>query len=198
MPKQTGMWLTLLLVFLFIAPHVRAEDKLTPTIKVSADGFPVGHETPEGVAADLARAFIGRDVNLFDDTCIKPFTGGQSREEYSAFLKETVENIRNEAQRKESVGPKEILKVFAARSLSRNGPASYGFAAFGFQDVKFVDVLTLLHNGKKHENRTLVIKDKAGKWYVHPLPGSSPLLSIGLNDESESKIEFAEVYKVQK
>jgi hypothetical protein len=82
--------------------------------------------------------------------------------------------------------------------LSRTGPASYGKATFEFQDVRFVGVGVVLHNGKKHLNRTLVIKDKAGKWYAHPLPDSSPLLSVGLNHESESKTDFSEAYRVEK
>jgi hypothetical protein len=44
----------------------------------------------------------------------------------------------------------------------------------------------------------MVIKDKDGKWYVHPMPGVSPLLSTGLNDESASKQDFSETYEVQK
>jgi len=165
---------------------------------VAADGFPAGHGTPEGVAADLARAFIRHDVQLFNATCIKPFTSGAPRREYSAFLKATGDTIREAAQRRQTVGPKELVQIFAARSLSQSGPASYGRAMFGFQDVKFVDVQTLLHNGSKYRNRTLVIRDKDGKWYAHPLPGSSPLLSAGLNEESESRTDFGQAYKVLK
>src|SRR5262249_19881586 len=163
-------------LFAAVAATGLAGDKGKPAIKVIADGFPTGHDTPEGVACDLARAFIKRDVKLFEDACIKPFGGGKSREEYTAFLKETAEAIKKEAERKQPSpgGPKEIAKLFAARALSRKGPASYGKTAFAFQDVRFVDVGAILHNGKKHLNRTLVIKDESGKWYAHPLPDSSP------------------------
>jgi len=111
-------------------------------IKVLADGFPAGHDTPEAAACDLARAFIKRDATLFEATCIKPFSQGKSRQESAAFLKETAASIKQEAARKEPSpgGPRAIAKVFAARSFSRDGPASYGRTAFGFQDVKFVDV----------------------------------------------------------
>jgi len=187
----------IILLVLFVTPLVRAEDKIT-TLQVAADGFPAGHETPEGAAADLARAFIRHDVQLFNATCIKPFAGGVSRREYSAFLKATGDSIREAAQRQDAVGPKELVKLFAARSLSQSGPASYGYAVFGFRDVKFVDVLVLLKNGSKYRNRTLVLRDKTGKWYAHPLPGSSPLLSAGLNEESESTTDFGKVYRVQK
>jgi hypothetical protein len=181
-------------------PPKDANKDAKPAIKVLADGFPSGHATPEGVACDLARAFVKRDARVFEEACIKPFTQGKSREEYEAFLKSTVAEIKKEAEKKEPSpgGPKAIAKLFAARRLTVNGPVSYGWAAFGFEDVKFVDVGVTLHNGKRYLNRTLVIKDAKGKWYAHPLPGSSPLLSMGLNDESDSKTDFAEVYRVEK
>ena len=178
----------------------QADDKAKPRIKVAADGFPAGHDTPEGAACDLIRAFIQRDAKLFEETCLKPFAPAESRDEYAAFLTETAAEIRREAKRKEPSpgGPKTIAKVFAARSLSRGGPASFGWAVFRFQDVKFVDVGAILHNGERYLNRTLVVKDAAGKWYVHPLPNSCPLLSFGLNEESDSKTDFSEVYQVEK
>lgn len=143
-----------------------------PRLVVTPDGFPAGHDTPEGAACDLARAFIERDA----------------------------ETIRAEAVRAEASpgGPKAIGKVFAARRLSRNGPASYGYAAFGFQDVMFVDVGAFLHDGNRALNRTLVIRDKDGKWYVHPLPDASPLLSAGLNDEAASEKDFSDSYEIQR
>jgi hypothetical protein len=179
---------------------VQADDNGKPPIKVLADGFPAGHDTPEAAACDLARAFIRRDAKLFEATCIKAFGQGKSREEYAAFLQETAASIKQEAGRKEPSpeGPKSIAKVFAARNISRKGPASYARTVCGFQDVKFVDVGAVLHSGKKHLNRTLVIQDKAGKWYAHPLPESSPLLRAGLNEEPDSRADFSEVYRVQK
>jgi hypothetical protein len=33
---------------------------------------------------------------------------------------------------------------------------------------------------------------------VHPLPGSVPLLSTGLNEETDSEKEFTDVYQVEK
>jgi hypothetical protein len=182
------------------AGTARPDDRGKPLIKVTADGFPAGHDTPEGAACDLARAFIKRDVRLFRDACIKPFSGGKSRAEYTAFLRETAEAIQEEARRKRPSpeGPKQIAKLFAARALSRTGPANYGRAAFGFRAVRFVDVGVILHNGNKNLNRTLVIKDKSGRWYAHPLPDSSPLLSTGLNDEGVSRMDFREVYRIEK
>src|SRR5262245_14733571 len=134
-----------------------------PVIKVAADGFPTGHHTPEGVACDLARAFIRRDTELFEDTCIKPSSSGQSCEESKRVGQQTADSVRKEAERMEPSlgGPKAIGKVFAARHLSRGGAASYGYAVFDFQEVMFVDVGVVLHNGKRYLNRTLVIKDNS-------------------------------------
>ncbi len=178
-----------------------AADSTKPKLRVADDGFPAGHETPEGVACDLARAFIERDAMLFKNTCIKLYAGGDGPEDYAKFLQDTVENIKQEAAKAEPSpgGPKSIGKVFAARHLTKNGPASYGYATFGFQDIMFVDVGAFLHNGKRSLNRTLVIKDRDGKWYAHPLPGAgSGLLGDGLNDEDASERDFAEAYDVDK
>lgn len=170
-----------------------------PKLKVAADGFPSGHSTPEGAACDLARAFIKRDASLFTKTCIRPYGGGEAKEAYSTFLTNTVAEIKAEAAKKDHPpdGPTSIGKVFAARHLTKDGPASYGFAAFGFQDVMFVDVSAFFQGGKAL-NRTMVIKDGDGNWFVHPAPNVSPLLSDGLNEESPSAKDFTEAYEIQK
>jgi len=171
-----------------------------PKLKVASDGFPSGHDTPEGAACDLARAFIKHDAGLFTSTCIQPRGAGTSRDDYEAFLKSMIESMKQEAAKTEPSpgGPKAIGKVFAARHLTKDGPASYGYASFDFQDVMFVDVGVFLQNGDHALNRTLVIKDKDGKWYVHPDPDVSPLLSMGLNKESPSQQDFSEAYDIQK
>jgi hypothetical protein len=172
-----------------------------PTLKVAADGLPEGHETPEGAACDLARAFIKRDDALFTKTCIRLYAGGKGPEDYAKFLQSTVESMKAEAAKAEPSpgGPKSIGKVFAARHLSKNGPASFGYAAFGFLDIMFVDVGVLLQNGERRLNRTLVIKDKDGKWYVDPLPtAGSGLLGDGLGEEPASKKDSSEAYEIRK
>jgi hypothetical protein len=151
------------------------------------------------VACDLARSFINRDQRLFSSTSIRLYGGGTAREAYSKFLEETVLQIEEEASKREVSphGPKSIGKVFAARHLSKSGPVSYGNAAFGFEDIMFVDIGVYLHNGERSLNRTLVIKDKDGKWYVHPAPNVSPLLSEGLNEEKDSVLDMKDVYELQ-
>ena len=171
-----------------------------PALKVEKDGFPAGHATPEGAACDLARAFIKRDAALFTGTCVKPLWGGENRKKYEAFLTQTAQQMRSEAKKPAPSpnGPKSIGKVFAARHLTLNGPASYGYATFDFKEVEFVDIGVFLNNGKRTLNRTLVIQDANGKWYVHPVPAAAPLLSEGLNEEKPSTQDFTEVYTVQK
>jgi len=171
-----------------------------PILNVLKDGYPGGHASPEGAACDLARAFIGKDASLFKQTCIEPFGGGELRKSYEQFLKSTAQGMRNEAKKRKPSpgGPKSITKVYASRSLSKGGPSSYGYAVFSFKDVKFVDVQVALVNGEKALNRTMVIQDASGKWFVFPTPNSSPLLSDGLNDESPSTKEIGSVYSLKK
>jgi hypothetical protein len=187
---------TFICIFTVILCSAAADTTTKPKLKVAADGFPSGHDTPEGAACDLARAFIKRDAALFTNTCIRLYGPA----DYAAFLTNTVAGMKAEAAKKEPSpgGPKSIGKVFAARHLSKDGPASYGYASFEFQDIMFVDVGVFLQDGGHALNRTLVIKDRDGKWYVHPMPSASPLLSAGLNDEAASKQDFAEAYEIDK
>jgi hypothetical protein len=180
------------------AALVSAEQK--PVLKVATNGFPSGQDTPEGVAVDLASAFISKDPKLFRSICIPPFGAGKNRKAYEDFLAGTETSLTGEAGKSAPSpdGPKSISKLFAARHLSLNGPASYGNAVYDFQDVMFVDVEVSLHNGNRTLSRTLVIKQADGKWYVHPAPDTCPLLSAGLNTESKSTIDFTEAYAVQK
>ena len=50
----------------------------------------------------------------------------------------------------------------------------------------FVDVEVQLRNGRTLVRRTLVINDRDGKWYAHPVPDVDPLLFYGLWDEPAS------------
>jgi hypothetical protein len=92
-----------------------AADATKPKIKVNSDGFPSGHESPEGAACDFARAFIKRDATLFTNTCLRPYGPA----DYATFLTNTAAGMKAETARKEPSpgGPKSIGKVFAARHL---------------------------------------------------------------------------------
>lgn len=193
--------LAVLLSVFAVVPSASAAHQATKLkLKVAADGFPAGHDTPEGTAADLARAFIKNDVGLFTQTCIGLYAGHTGPAAYDQFMQATIASLQQQASRKEplATAPKAIAKVFAAPHLSHNGPASYGYATFDFQDVMFVDISLELHNGKNTLSRTLVIQMKEGSWYAHPAPDVSPLLSFGLNDESPSVVDFKDAYAIQK
>jgi hypothetical protein len=56
----------------------------------------------------------------------------------------------------------------------------------------------VLQSGNEHLRRTMVIKDRDGKWYAHPLPDVSPLLSDGLYDETASVQKFTDTYDVER
>jgi hypothetical protein len=179
------------LLLLFFAGSSWAKPKL----KVAADGFPAGQTTPEGAASELARAFIARDAVAFRTVCIRPYGGGPTRSEYTGYLDGVSAHLQ-QAGNPSQDDPKKIVTVFAARHLSKNGPASYGYAAFDFRDVMFVDVEVMLQNGNKLLRRTLVIEDRDGNWYAHPVPDVSPSLSDGLYDESASVQRFTDAYDI--
>jgi hypothetical protein len=186
-------------VFLPLSSGAAGKQAAKPKLKVAADGFPSGHDTPEGAACDLARSFINRDEKLFASTSIRLYGGGTAREAYQKFFQETIQSIKAEAAKTQPSpqGPKRIGKVFAARHLTRSGPASYGYASFEFQDIMFADVGVYLYNGERAMNRTLVIKAGDGRWYAHPEPSVSPLLSDGLNEEKASVLDITDVYKLE-
>ncbi len=175
-----------------------AELPVRPAVAVANDGFPTGTDTPEGAACDFARAFIRNDPMLLLATCIEPFGTPEARKAYHDFLKEIVipMKVGDPASEPLPVSPKRIDKCFAARHLSKGGPASWGYAAYGFQDVMFVDVDSVLQNDGTQLCRTLVIKTKEGKWTVDPQPEADPLLSTGLDDEPASTQDFTEAYTV--
>jgi hypothetical protein len=190
--RQNSIVAALLLLVLVGSSNVK------PKLKVAADGFPAGQTTPEGAASDLARAFAARDAAALRKVCIRPYGGGQARTEYTGYLAGVFAHFQQATGTPSSDDPKKIVTVFAARHLTKNGPASYGYASFDFRDVMFVDVEVMLQNGNKHLRRTMVIEDRDGKWYAHPVPNVSPLLSDGLYDESASVQRFTEAYEVER
>jgi len=187
------------LTFFSILSVASGQQSTKPKLRVASDGLPSGHDTPEGVACDLARSFINRDEKLFSSTSIRLYGGGNGRKDYAKFLQDTTQSIEAEAAKKEPSpqGSKSIGKVFAARHLSKSGPVSYGYATNGFKDIMFVDVGVYLYNGERALNRTLVVKDRDGKWYVHPDPLVDPLLSDGLNEEKASVLDLTDVYELE-
>ncbi|MFT3687249.1 MAG: hypothetical protein QM783_20390 [Phycisphaerales bacterium] len=187
-----------------LTPEQAAAARMLPAARTSAaaasneasnaaapsDGFPSGLSTAEGAACDLARAFIKADSAMFRRTCM-PDNFIKS-DDYKAFLDElaaVMDDIKA-GKAANTGGPTEIKKLYKARSLSKNGPASAGYALFDFQAVQFVDVETELTDGSMYTNRTLVFQLGDKTWRVMPRPDLVPLLSMGLNGESDSKEEW--------
>ena len=181
------------LALVVISPAVASEPATQAPAVTASDGFPTGHDTPEGAACDLARAFIRNDPALFLATCVGPYGGPEARMAYHKFLEGTVVQMKADivggAPSPES--PRSIMKCFAARHLSKPGPAASGAAACGFQDVMFVDVSALLRNGTTQLCRTLVVRNRQDQWMVDPQPEQSPSLSEGLDEETPSTVEVS-------
>lgn len=167
-----------------------------PTIRVAKDGFPFGQTTPEGAAADLARAFITCDSALFNKVCLPPYGPAT----YPKYVKRVSEMLVKRAKEKptDRMWPKELFKVYAARRVSKDGPNAYAKVVLNFKDIKFVDVKVHLRNGQEFLNRTIVIQDAKGTWFAHPAPIISPLLCAGLDREHPSKTSFEKMYDVQR
>lgn len=198
--ETMGPLLSVLLLLLATSVPLPVAAEPKPAIAIASDGFPSGQESPEGAAADFARAFIDRSPAAFRRVSIRVYNQGPSGKEYDGFLSAVVADMAAEKVRATPSpdGPKAIEKVFAVRHLSRSGPASYGYASFGFQDVAFVDIGVRLHGGQRALNRILVIMDRDGRWYVHPAPHVSPLLGQGLESEPPSNADFSEAYQLIK
>lgn len=162
-----------------------------PSPLIMGDDYPSGQLTPEGVACEMARAFINADEKLWR-TINNPKLVGRKLE-LKVFV-DTMAGQMNEMAAldfEKRPGAKKITQVYKARHLSKNGPSSYGWATFNFNDVMFVDVITELANGQLSETRTLVVQDEDEKWYVLPRPDLYPILSMGLNKEASS----TEIYR---
>src|SRR5438132_730268 len=99
-------------VSLCLLAAAQAQVKSKPKLRVAADGFPAGHATPEGVACDLARAFIQRDSKLFKSSIMGANEGAWDREKYAAFIKRVAEDMRKELQKPKPSpeGPKSLGK----------------------------------------------------------------------------------------
>ena len=182
--------------FVLLATLSSFAGQIKPRIKIAIDSFPTGQETPEGVASDFARVFINKDILALQRIALRPYGQGPSRTEYIRLLNGLYASLsRDKASGiKDPQNPSKIFRVFAARHLSSAGPSSYGYAAFGFKDVMFVDVEVFLNNGTRYTDRTMVVRDADGKWYVDVAPYVSSILSNGLDQESTSNQTFSQVY----
>jgi len=164
----------------------------TPSIALASDGFPTGRTTPEGVACDFARTFINVDADALLALVVPPLGNGESATEYQAFLDDISAQTREQQARNpaDRNAPKRITECYAARPLSRSGPASVAYAVFDYYDLLFVDVVIEECSGNLFTCRTLALMNKDGVWSVLPAPEYYPMLAMGLNEEPDSVIRF--------
>jgi hypothetical protein len=159
---------------------------MPPTLPaaIAADGYPTGHNSPEAVACDLARAFINTDSALFRSTCVVPMGQGQPAAEYARFLDSTATQMDALKSRDlvATDSPGALRTVYKAQHLSSSAPPQ-AQAQFGFRDAQFVDVECTLFSGARSVARTLVLLDLQGRWWVLPRPDLYPALSSGLSEE---------------
>jgi hypothetical protein len=149
------------------------------SINAFAQELPSGNNTPEGVACDMATAFIKADSQLWRST-VYP----SKKKDYVSFIDDIAKEMDHQKQldKSERTGPKVIGMVFKMGHLSRNGPNSYAYAAMNLNEIGYVDVVTGNHDGSRSKNRTFVV-NKEDKWFAIPRPDLFPLLTVGLNEE---------------
>jgi len=150
---------------------------------IYAEGHPAGNATPEGAACDMATAFINADSKLWNEVVLK-----HKKSEYKQFISEISKemDIQSKLSVNERVGPKLIGIVFEVGKLSKNGPNSYAYAAMNIDQIGYVDIGVMNHDGTQAMNRTFVAKKKS-IWYALPRPDLFPLLTAGLNNEPSTK-----------
>ncbi len=156
----------------------------------NADGPPTGDSTAEGVASDMAKAFINANEQLWRSIVLD-----LNNQEYQMFIEQIADQMIEQSKLpvQQRSGPKKIEAVFKMGKLSKNGPNSYAYAVKQLNEIGFVDVGVSDQNGKKSINRTFVAK-KGTRWFVLPRPDLFPLLTMGLNNENRTK-EFVYLKK---
>lgn len=171
-----------------VKPPTVAAPKSAPVEQIAADGFPTSQATAEGAACDVQRAMIVADATAWRSVCFTTTPGTPQRDAYLDFLDErmrVIEHVKSTGNF--AGGPKAIAGVFKARSLSKPEPGAYGNAVMRFDEVKFVDVKTVMMDGSDFTNRLLMVRDEGDqRWYHIPRPDLFPMLSDGLSGESAS------------
>jgi hypothetical protein len=170
-----------------VAAPVPVFDPLS--VRITADIFPSGQSTPEGVACDLARSYITSNGELFRQCCFVITPGTPERDAYNNFLDDTVTemDLHKSAPKSQGGWPIAILKVYQARSVSSSAAAAFGAENYRFTALDLVDIELSIRHGAAETRRTLVARDEgSGLWFAIPHPEYFPRLSVGMNEESPS------------
>ena len=160
---------------LLVAKFCSADE---PPLPVNATiGFPTGTATPEGVAADLVRAFINRDPRLFNNAReIRLCEGSDDPGRYYAAFLERASFATGSKTFNIHTLPnplKRISKVFVARSFGPHDKDAKAYSdlnlRLAFLDAqKFVDVVAVDSDGTEFLHRTIVVKQIGGAWFAVP------------------------------
>ena len=107
--------------------YLRCAILLLASLALSAAEVPTGQDTAEGVACDLAKAFITADKTILN-RIVMP----SGKAEYQAFLSDIARQMDEQSAVKASDrnGPKDIGVCFKMGALSKDGPNSYSYAAY--------------------------------------------------------------------
>ena len=146
------------------------------------DECPSGIATPEGVAADMVRAFIDRDSRLFNNARHKRMCEGRDNpaKYFAAFL-ENASFAHNSKMFNIDTLPnplKRISTVYVTRSMApQDADAEAAWKQslrFDSKDDRmFVDVVAVDSDGTAFAHRIVVEKHVGGAWFAVP-PLSTP------------------------
>jgi len=177
--------------------YLSAAACVRPAPSLVDDRYPTGYATPEGVACDAVRAYIRGDPDLWLSTLlpasyygdVRNANGAQEVAKYEDFKTDMVEKTKANAA-DPSIGKMRIAAVYRARPFSAMGPASLAYGLYECRGNMFVDIRIVDGTAEVTQVRYHVMQDKQGRWYFDPRPDLIPLLSLGMNHETESTEEW--------
>ncbi|MEP3479182.1 MAG: hypothetical protein ABJZ55_08050 [Fuerstiella sp.] len=145
--------------------------------------IPTSHESPEGIAVDLVRAYVLRDFDAFNEARTKSFCEGRTDpvNYYVMFRNSTtlfkgVEPFR-ETSALSSHG--RVVRVYSAQPLTTPKQREVASAfSQGWHKPTLVDVVIEDSRGNEFLHRTIVVKSKRDDlWYARPQLGHHEYLS---------------------
>jgi hypothetical protein len=154
----------------------RASDR---TWDIAEDGYPTGRSTPEGTAADLTRAFIENDFELFLSVAAEPFGEGESLECYQTYYEGMEPRVKVPFLDR-------IVEMYESRPLRNPVAPQLAEALLGATDIRFCDVVFARLTGAEMLQRTLLVQMPDGEWRAIIKPDCFPDLFEGLFDETDS------------
>jgi hypothetical protein len=149
----------------------------------SEETIPRSHESPEGIAVDLVRAYVLRDFDAFNEARAKSFCEGRTDpvnfyvmfRNYTTLFKDGVPYRETSPL----CSPGRIVRVHSAVSLTtaKHREIASAFSQ-GWSEPTLVDVVIEDRQGNEFLHRTIVVKSKSdGFWYARPQLGAHEYLA---------------------